>query len=494
MTSPLFAPIILASVVVWEFGILLLEASRKPLWYDELITLHVSALHPFSLLWRALEAGADGMPPCYYVIVRLARMLPADPHVTLRVPSILGYILTLLGVYWFTRKRLPAIAGLTAVLLVSLSPFRSFATEARSYALLVGFLAISAVLWQRIDEKRFMTPFFAIFLILAVSCHYLAVVVLSCFGIAELTWTVLSRRIRWGVWAVCLLAAGPFFLSLPLLLKYRSIFGKNFWARPKWYGVASTYQYLGLDFNLALVLIVLLGIVIGTSLLRTFRKLGDGAPENPFRLHEIVLVGGFVFYPALLVVLAKLLNSGYFYRYGWPAIFGLVLGSVYLLRSTWAASTHLLVALLIAFSVQGPKDFHTLPNAGSTTVEERWTRLEALCRDEPGIPVVIGSPISYLEAVQYSPRGLHDRLVDVVDADRATRLVGSDTADKTNLLLARFVPLQVEDPARFEAAYQRFILDSGGAFDWFTQYLLEKKYHLMLVSKDGDSSIYVVKR
>ena len=52
---------------------------------------------------------------------------------------------------------------------MTLSPFRLYAVEARPYALVVGFLAISAVLWQRIGEKRFMTPMFAVFLTLAVS-------------------------------------------------------------------------------------------------------------------------------------------------------------------------------------------------------------------------------------------------------------------------------------------------------------------------------------
>ena len=76
--------------------------------------------------------------------------------------------MTLLGVYWFVRKRLPAIAGLAGALLITLTPFREYALEARPYALLVGFLAISAVLWQRIGEKRLMTPLFGLFLGLAV--------------------------------------------------------------------------------------------------------------------------------------------------------------------------------------------------------------------------------------------------------------------------------------------------------------------------------------
>jgi hypothetical protein len=504
MESPQFAPALLVVVLVWEFGVLFLKASRQLFDYDELLTFHVSSLQPFSFFWRALKVGADGMSLGYYVLVRVARMLPADPHVTLRLPSILGYLLTLLGVYWFARKRLPAIAGLIAAVLITLSPFREYALDARSYSLLVGFLAISTVLWQRIDEKRFMTPLFAVFLTLAVSSHHLAVVAISSFGIAELTWTLLSRRIRWGVWAACLLATSPFFMSLPLLLHFRDVFGKNFWARPSWSAAVRSYgHYLGIDHRLAFVsrprswgLILFFGLVVGDSLLRMMRQPRGRMREREFGPPEIILVSGFLFYPALLVVLTKLLGSGYYFRYGWPAILGLVLGSVYLARTIRlkSSSTYLLVALLIAFAYQGGSDLRMLYKAGSTRVDERWTKLAGLSRSEPSLPVVIGSPMAYLEAVEYSPPELRDRLVEVVDADIATRLVGADTSVKTNRLLAQFIPLRVEDLAPFQTAHQRFILLSGGGFDWFTQYLVERKYHLRLLSRDGDGQIYIAER
>ena len=494
-TSPRFASALLVTVLIWEFSILFLQASNRLFWYDELLTFHISNLHPFSLLWRALQAGVDGMPPGYYVLVQLARLLPGDPHVTLRLPSILGYILSLLGVYWFARKRLPVSAGLTAVFLITLSPFRGYAVEARSYALLVGFLAISAVLWQRINEKRFMTPLLALFLTLAVSSHHLAVVAISSFGIAELVWTLLSHRIRWGVWAACLLATCPFVMSLPSLLHYRAIFGKNFWARPGLSMAMSTYEdYLGIASIWAFVLILCFGLLVGDSLLRMMRQLREETCEREFDPPEIILVSNFLIYPVLLVVLTKLLDSGYTPRYGWPAILGLVLGSVYLVRTIWlkSSSFYLLVALLIAFAVRGGMDFQTLYKEGLTRADKRWTTLAELSRSETSIPVVIGSTHAYLEATKYAPPELCDRLVRVVDADIATRLVGSDTAEKIDRLLAQFIPLRVEDLALFQAAHQKFILYSGGSWDWFTRYLVERGYHLRLLSQDGRNSLYIV--
>ena len=302
ITSPQFAPALLVTVLLWEFGVLFFEASRKPFWYDELLTFYVSSLQPFPLFWSALTAGVDGMPLGYYLLVRVARILPGDPHVTLRLPSILGYLMTLLGVYWFSRKRLPAIAGLAAVFLITLSPFRGYAVEARSYSLLVGFLAISAVLWQRIDEKRFMTPLLALFLTLAVSSHHLAVVAISSFGIAEFTWTLLSGRIRWGVWAACLLATSPFFVGLPIPSALPGHFRQELLVAT---GLGNGHLGLmdptwGLTSRLALVLIAFFGIVVGDSLLRMYRTPGKGSlDERDFRPPEIILVGGFLYFPCL---------------------------------------------------------------------------------------------------------------------------------------------------------------------------------------------------
>jgi hypothetical protein len=224
-------------------------------------------------------------------------------------------------------------------------------------------------------------------------------------------------------------------------------------------------------------------------------KLGDESLERDF-FPEIVLVSGFLFYPAFLVALAKLLaNSGYAPRYGWPSILGLALGSVFLVRPIWLkpSSAYLLAALLIVFVVQGINDLRML-NKASIRPDERWTKLTELSREETDIPVVIANGNTYLEAMQYAPLELRARLVNVIDEDIEARLLGSDTLDKTNRLLARFIPLRIVDLAAFQAADNRFILYSGGDGDWLTQYLVESRYHLRLVSKDPRGSSYIAER
>jgi hypothetical protein len=169
---------------------------------------------------------------------------------------------------------------------------------------------------------------------------------------------------------------------------------------------------------------------------------------------------------------------------------------VYLFRNIWlkSSSAHLLGALLIAFAIGTGYELKQLPKADSTTHDERWAKLTELSREEKGVPVVVGSGIAYLEAAEYAPPELRGRLVQIVDAEIANRLVGSDTVDKTDRLLAQFIPLRVEDLASFQAAHRKFLLHSGGVDDWLTQYLIERSYRLRLLSIGAGSSIYIAER
>jgi hypothetical protein len=388
-------------------------------------------------------------------------------------------------------------AGLTAVFLMMLSPFRTYAVEARSYSLIVGFLAIAAVFWQRIGEKPLMTSLFALFLTLAVASHNLAVVTISCFGVAELAATILAGRIRWGVWIACLLATSPFFFSLPLLMHLRDIYGQYFWAQPDWRTVFSTYKYfLGVDLSIfPIILILLLGLIATKAFVRTFRQPGQDLRESEFSLPETLLAGGFLLYPALLVVLTKATGGGYTPRYGSPVILGLALGSLYLIHVIWPKpfSTYLLIALLIVFLARDSSEFRGFYRDGSTRADSRWTRLSELSSSEPNVPVVIST--LYLDAVEYAPRELRDRLVRVVDSNASRLILGFDTSDENFRLLAQFILLRVEDLVRFEGTHHRFLLYSGGGVDWITRYLVKDKYCLKLLSvEDFEYSIYLVER
>jgi hypothetical protein len=487
-------PAILIVVLGWESAVLYFQALGRVFWYDEMLTLNVSSLKPFSTLWAALRAGVDGMPVGYYLVVQLARRLPVDPHVALRLPSILGYILTLVGVYFFTRRRFSGVAALASVLFISLSPFRIYALEGRSYALLVGFLAIAACLWQRVGAWRLATPIFALFLTMAVACHHLAVVSISCFLLGELLWAFQSGRIRWGVCAACLVATVPFLINLPLLMHFKSVFGKHFWHPSSWSEMTATYGgYLGLTGFIATGLVAFLGIALGNSILEALRSPG-GQLRDCFSPSEMMLIIGLLFYPAALAALTKIMGSGYVARYGWPVILGITLGLVHLFRPSRLSSIMLLTALAATFFLQSNFERKFVFKTARAGEEGVWNRLAEFSRDEPGIPIAVGG-FDFLSAAEYAPAEIHDRLVDVADPGMSVRLHGSDSVDKANELLAQFVPIRTQDLATFNASHPRFVMYSrDGNSEWFIRYVLKEKYSLKMLSEDNGKFIFIVQR
>jgi hypothetical protein len=493
--SPRLAPTILWALLAAEFVSLCVEAYKKPFWYDELFTVHGSGMSSFALLGRALMAGIDSMPPYYYELIRLVGRLPGDPQVVLRLPSIIGYLLALLGVYWFASRKMPAFAGLAAALLISLSLFRPYAIELRPYSLLVGFLAVAAAAWQRIGEKRFMTPILAMLLAMTATVHYSGIMAVSVFIAAELAFEAAWRRVRWGVWAAFLPAVGVSLLAFPFFSRFEALYF-NPADTPGWGTVISTYgAYMGVETKLVLVVIAL--FVLHVALPAALRPISPDRAQlvRNFSLPEFVVVGGFLFYAGAFVVVSRIRHAGYHFRYGWPSILGLALAIVCLFAMMTIPWGRLVLALLIAFAAQCCFNLTAPPKWVFSRDGARWEKLAQAARVEPGAPIVVASGISYVEMAYYAPPDLRQRLEAVADTQSALRYIGSDRVDKVLRASVPFTDLRVEDLKQFQAVHQRFLLYSGGPFEWFTPYLVERGYSLKLLLVDGPGySLYLAAR
>lgn len=487
--------IALILILVVEFGVLLLRARSKLFWYDELITFHISGLQPLSRLQYALSSGADSMSLGYYLVIRLARMLPIDPLIAMRVPSILGYLLSLLGVYWFVTRKLPEVAGLTAVLLMTLSSLRWYATEARAYALLVGLLAVAVALWQRIGERRFATPVFGASLICAVASYPLAALAIACFAAAELAVIIRERRIRSGVWLAFAIATAPFLASLRTFAHLRDLYSAHFWARTSWDAlITASAEYLDLGPRMTPVLVIfcLLAIV---RMLRTVPA-NRGKSRQEFVLPDLVLAGACLAYPALLVVVMKTTGSGYTSRYGLPGVLGLIPAIIYICRSqlTEKIFHRMTLALALTFALQMAHDFVARVSPAKQAEDGRWAELARIAHEQPGLPIVIASSHDFFEASEYGSADLKLRTVNLADKAASYKLLGSDSADIEDLILTQFFPVHFQPAGPFLAGEPRFVLQSGDQEDWLTRYLLDRRYRLSLVATDAAGPVYIAER
>ncbi len=497
--QPRFARGLLSLLVATEACVLLARARAKPFWYDELLSVHISSLQTLPRIFDALRDGADGMTLGFHALMLAARALPLDPHLALRLPSLLAYLGTIVAAYVFVATRVSRQAGLVAALLISMSSSRPFAVEARCYSILIGFLALAAVAWQRVGQKPRASCWLALGLAGAVASHHLAVVAVGCFAVAEGFRRADSRRIRARVWLACAVGLAPFLLALPLLLRLRELYGLHFWSKASWGRIFSSYELItGMPWNLALAgtLLILLTAVVAATRSPSRAALerdGSGFPRS-----ELVLIASLLGYPALLLCLSKLAGAGYVERYGAPAVLGLAFGSVFAIQqlARRRGLTLLLPALLVPFLLQAELDLRrNLWARPSELMRPRLATLEWAARKYPDKPVVIASGMRFLELQFYAPAILAQRLIEVADPAAAIEHSGSNSVDTANLALSRHVELPVRELDSFLAQNPSFVLQSSrGGFGWLPAHLLAKNYQLELLAEASEASFYLAKR
>src|SRR4051812_36792855 len=91
---------------IWQF------AALRPLWYDELFTLHLARVGSVSELLGHLAAGVDLNPPLLYLLTRASMLTFGETAWAIRLPALLGLLLGCGCLYAFLRRQGPAVAFL----------------------------------------------------------------------------------------------------------------------------------------------------------------------------------------------------------------------------------------------------------------------------------------------------------------------------------------------------------------------------------------------
>lgn len=487
---------IVAGSIGISFAARAVSAGAKPFWFDELFTVLVSGLPSIAKVRAVLETGADAMPVFYYWLEGQAARLPLDPHIAFRLPSIAGYGLAIAGVYLFVRKWLSPAAGLIAALVLALSPFREYAIEARPYALMVGFLAAAAAFWQQIEESWTYPLLFGASLALGVASHHYTVVALVCFGMAEASVLWLRRRWRWRAWIPLAFATVPFWLGLPLLLRFRQVAGPNYWAKPHWTGITSTFPLSGLP----LAYFVPLALAMSAALLGWSRldsePLSEGIERRRMAIPQMVLGGSLLMFPVILLLVAHASGGGYALRYNWPFIVGFAilcgLASQLFLRPRMAA----LLALALVLSLFLREAFEFVSYRGgdprAAYLSARNNLAEAEMSLEQDLPIVASDMMECLPLhYYYGDAAVVKRLYVLVDVESSRRYTGHDTVAYAVLGLGRILPLRIWDTEEFLATHRRFYVWSPrNQSRWVLHYLNSRGLEIRLAAGTGREDLF----
>ena len=480
---------VLGVLVLYALVRSICAAFAKPLWFDELCTLVMVQQQRVSSLWAALQQGADSQPLPFYLVERVMRALIANENLALRGVSILAFACAFVFIFLVNHKRCGNLNSLIcAAILFSTVLFDIYAVEARGYSLVMACVAFALICYQKVPAFPW-TILLATSLLAAELFHYYAVFAFLPFLMAETALFLEGRRPRISVWLALLCGFVPFVLSWPMLLRIKSFYGENVWAKPN---IQEALSHFGWFFHgsseKGLLLVALAAIaVLGTMLISERRsKAGEARAAGP-QLHQGVLTLGFLAMPFVVFAITKITHGVMSGRHTLAAILGFPLAAGYALsamRKQYVMISLLFGAIVLAAVVPGERQFWTSYKWNCTSPAKSAEEL-ASAAGHPELPIVVSDQLEYLQLAHYASPEWKERFVSLVDPPQAVKYLGHDTLDRNILILRKWAPLHVCDFSSFAAQHSTFLLYSnrgGLATDWWPGRLKKDGYSLKPVS------------
>lgn len=390
---PLLSFLLLLSVTI---PAMLGHSLNKPLWHDELFTFYIAQARSVPALLNDIQL-TDFNPPLSYLATRLSYLIFGVNTLSCRLPEILGFLLAMLSLYLFLRRRAGTLYGLLAAGLLYAGAFGALATEARPYGLLLGFSALSLLAWQLARERKR----FAVLLAFAgcglLLTHVFSVFVWGALAAAEAIRIAQRRKVEWSLvlaWTVPLLCI---FTYLPLLRTHsQAIFPAAL--QP---GVGTLLRFydtwVEADVRTVLLTGVLILLLFGP---RAFR----GRTQPYLTLPEWASIGFLFAIPLVLLLMLIRSHSAFFERYATTGIIGLsVVAAMSLAFWTSRDTRAALVCLSVAFTISGQlaAAVSALRHKATFTQTEPTPAACQACqlsrKLDPTLPFVDASGLTFLE-------------------------------------------------------------------------------------------------
>ncbi|MGB9445478.1 MAG: glycosyltransferase family 39 protein, partial [Candidatus Acidiferrum sp.] len=458
-------------------------------------------------MWKAIRVGFDTQTPGFYLIEHAFLGLISNKQLALRLPSILAFSGTLIGLFAYARRRVGDwVACLCALLLLSTSLFHLYLIEARGYSLMVFFITLALVCYQRLPSARW-AALLSVSFIFAESSHYYAVFGMIPFFIAEAVRVLETRRLRWQVWVTLIVGASPLILYWPLLSTIKAYYGSNVFSRPSFPALREYYRSFFLlkdntDNAIGIGIAVIALIAIAWSLLLERKGGPERVSSDSHPIPEGALLISLIALPYIVYPLVVLGHGALLSRYVLPTVIAIVLaiGTAVSIagRKAFSIFTLFLVCTLgfrelTFWRHPATESFNPYSAFGS---KPELAQVEDFVQGagHPELPIVMSDCLLYSQVVYYLQPAFTNRLVYLLDERRELRYTKGDTNSKTVSGFREFFPLHATDFAEFTASHAEFLLYSEG-FDWYTPVLMSEGYSLRLLAINYSyGQVYLVKR
>jgi Dolichyl-phosphate-mannose-protein mannosyltransferase len=275
-----------ASIVY--FAATVYASANDPIRRDEPFVLWLVRDFPADQIFNAMRAGADSLPPGYYLLLKAITAITGVSLLSLRLPSIVGYYVFAGSIYWIVRSRLGNSIALLSAAVVCLTASYDFATLARPYTLMAASFAAATVLWLEClhgRESLLKQVGIALVLMAGVFVHFYAVLSAVAVGVMEILWSIKHRRFRWIM--LLMIAIGGAFVLVwwPVIgstynLTQKGVTAPGFYAKPSTFRLIEQYlELIATPRFIVVSLIVAIVAPLTPFFWRTHDEL-EGYPKN----------------------------------------------------------------------------------------------------------------------------------------------------------------------------------------------------------------------
>ena len=466
------------------YSALVVAAMHRHLWHDELYTYYIAQAPSLAELWKDLNLDLN--PPLIYLAARASMHVFGNTALAVRLPSIVAFFGGSLCLYSLVERRFKPSYAVLAVLIFWSTPAFDFATEARPYALIIGFFGLAMLSWQRSIEwphRRWPVFLLAVAVSGMMLSHLLAVLFLAPFLVAEAVRTIRLRWLHWPVAAALLAPCSLSLLFLRTINSYRSgnAFPHALQAGPR---KMASYYYWTLSPE-GWVLLVAFCVALMACLI------GRRATPAPAKSAEfdLAFLAGLLALPIVVNAAMMLSHGTFFTRYAAPTLFAYPFVLVALLAAFTQTNRHgaLVMGALVALYI--PVQYFVKP----------FLPVPSFTQAHPELPLVAASGLTFLEMDHEQPIETVQRLYYLTDRQYALQYAHATIFEGLPTIRQRFPIRGHVEPFRdFVRAHPRFLVIGtvDYAEDWLLRYLLSIHAKLELAgefpSQSKDTQLFVV--
>ncbi len=477
-------PLLGYAVLLLTVALSLLWSHHKLLWVDEFLALYTDSLPTFhDVLNVQLHAPLGVEPPLFHFITHASLALFGHNAFALRLPALFGFLLFQVCLFLFVERFAGTRSGLIAMALPLMTSTVYRSLDARPYGMMMGLFALALAAWQsaaraegRPRDWRRPMALLVLWLALAasISNHYFGVLVLLPVCGAELTRTLLRRRLDWPMAVTLLLGAASVLLVLPFLPAagaYRAHFYPAFPLSGRF--VMELYRSIFLDDHSPLshagqmLLLCALALVIAVGLYARRRTQADPPQEwVAVALLGLLPIFGLVLKAAATHVMAP--------RYVLPAAFVLpACGGIAV--QTWVRKKAVFYGLFALLLVAGVsvnlwnivQDRNAAQQVLASCVSS--AEVKSVLQREPGQSIYVQTFSEYAVFSYYAPDpAVRSRLTLLTD-QLQLQYQGADNVTLLTENLRRFAPFPVVPYEEFLRLHDPLVLyytASGDGDDW----------------------------